>query len=259
MTAPLLEARRVVFSYSAAPLLENVSVGVEPGRVLGVAGPNGAGKTTLLNLLAGHLAPTRGAVTLGGRSLREIPRRSLAREIALIPPEVQAPFDYSVREVVEMGRYPYADAFRPLSDADREIVRAALARTGLAGFEDRIFNRISSGERQRTVIARALAQEPGVLLMDEPTVHLDLHYQIELHELLRSMAREDGRGVLLITHDLNLAARYCDTLLLMEQGRVVRQGTPEEVLDGELLSRVYRAKLEVHPHPRTGHPTVWPS
>jgi iron complex transport system ATP-binding protein len=254
-----LAARDVAFSYTNAPFLEQISVALAPGLVTGIAGPNGAGKTTLVNLLAGHLAPTRGTVTLGDQPIRTIGRKALARKIALIPPEVQAPFAYTVWDVVEMGRYPYADAFQPLGDADRGIVRAALARTGLEGFEEKVYNRLSSGERQRAVIARALAQEPHVLLMDEPTVHLDIHYQVELHELMKSMAHDHGIAVLLITHDLNFASQYCDELIVMEHGRIVRHGPPAEVLEADLLSRVYRTRLEVHAHPRTGQPTVWPA
>jgi iron complex transport system ATP-binding protein len=259
MTVKSLSVNNLAFSYNDAPFLEEISVTLVPGRVMGIAGPNGAGKTTLMNLLAGHLTPTRGEVKLGDDPIRHIGRKALAREIALIPPEVQAPFAYTVWDVVEMGRYPHADAFRPLTEADRVIIRKALARTGLEGFEEKVYNRLSSGERQRAVIARALAQEPHVLLMDEPMVHLDIHYQVELHELMTSMAHDHGLAVLIITHDLNFASQYCDDLILMESGRIVRRGGPSDVMDAELLSRVYRTRLEVHAHPRTGRPTVWPA
>lgn len=264
MTNLALAAHDVCFSYAcdidapgATPLLEDISLALEPGRVVCIVGPNGAGKSTLLNICAGLLKPQRGGVTLDGLPLETFSRREIARRIAVIPPEAQAPFDYTVDEVVEMGRTPYANSFRPLAAYDHAVIDQSLARTGLADFSSRIYNHLSSGERQRVVIARALAQEPQCLLMDEPTVHLDIHYQVEIHSLMRQMA-SDGLAVLVISHDLNLASQYCDRLVLMEHGRVVRSGTPMEVLDAELLSRIYRTPLDVFPHLKTDRPTVWP-
>ena len=257
MTA-LLEARRLVFSHTERPFIADLSLAVEAGCVIGIAGPNGAGKTTLMNLMAGLLRPVAGEVLLTGRPLEAIRRKAIARKMALIPPEAPAPFAYTVRDVVEMGRYPHLDAFRPLGAADRAAVGEAIRRTGLNGFEEKSYNRLSSGERQRVVIARALAQTPRVLLMDEPTVHLDIRYQVEIHELMRAMAGEAGLAILVITHDLNLAARYCDRIVLMAEGRILRSGAPVEVLETNLLEHVYHTPLDVHPHPRTGRPTVWP-
>lgn len=253
-----LRTRGLDFSYGAEPFLEAVDLALDPGRILGIAGPNGAGKTTLLNLLAGLLSPVAGEVLWNGRPILSYPRAEIARGLALIPAETRAPFAYTVREVVEMGRYPHSDPFRPLGAADAEAVARALAATHLAGWEDRVYNNLSSGERQRVVIARALAQTPRVLLLDEPTVHLDLRYQTSLEGILAAQ-RADGVAVAWITHDLNQAARACDTLVLMEHGRIVAHGAPSSVLDAATLTRIFRTPLEVHPHPRTGAPTVWPA
>ena len=237
--------------------MRGISLSVSPGRLLAVVGPNGAGKTTLMRLLSGSLTPQKGGVTLDDRALSRFSDRDRALAIAVVPQSESSPFPVAVREMVGMGRYAHLGPWERFGDRDRAAVDDALARCAVAEFADRQLGELSGGERQRARIARALAQEAPVLLLDEPTAGLDLRYRMELFDLLRQL-RAAGLGVLVITHDLNLAARFADRLLLLDRGRARARGTPEEVLSREFLEAVYEWPLRVVPHPGPGSDTGTP-
>lgn len=225
-------------------VLDAVSLELRPGQVVGVVGPNGAGKSTLLRLASGRLAPLSGAVTLGGRSVQEYGRFELARSLAVVAQTPAVPAGFRVRDVVAMGRAPHLGLFGAPGAADKAAIDAALATTGTLAFQQRRVETLSGGELQRVVFARALAQQPRYLLLDEPTNHLDLRYQIELLTYARRQAAE-GVAVMLILHDLNLAARSCDSLVVLQGGHKVAEGAPALVLTADLIADVYGARVRL--------------
>ncbi len=258
-----LQSQSVSFGYArgadAAPFaLHDVSVSIPRGSLTGLLGPNGCGKTTLLKLMSGILQPRQGTLTLDGRPLSSIPRRELARHIAVVPQETHPAFDYTALEMVLMGRHPHLGPFRLEGPDDVAIAREAMAATGTAHLDDRPYMTLSGGEKQRVVIAGALAQTPDVLLLDEPTASLDLGYQLEVASLLSRLNRERGVTMVLATHDLNLAASLCDTLVLLRGGRVLAQGATRDVLTGAMIQRLYDVDADVRFHELAGHLTVVP-
>jgi len=237
-------------------ILRDVCLSLWPGEVLGLAGPNGAGKTTLLRVASRVLRPERGRVRVGGRPLESFSRRELARELAVVPQNTQVTFPFRVAEVVLMGRSPHLGAWSLESAADLERAREAMARVGVEALADRSVLEISGGERQLVLIARALTKDPRVLLLDEPTSHLDLHHRIRVRERVREFARA-GRAALVVSHDLALAASGCDRLALLCAGRLLALGEPAAVLTPENLRRAYRIEAEVLSGP-DGAPLVVP-
>jgi iron complex transport system ATP-binding protein len=254
----MLTADRVSFAYRAnAPrVIDDVSLAIARGELVGILGPNGSGKTTLLKMLSGTLTPTAGTIAFERRPLSAWTRRDLARRIALVPQETHAPFDFTVLDIVLMGRFPHLGAFALEGPADLAIARQALASTGTSALEDRPFSTLSGGEKQRVVIASALAQSPELLLLDEPTASLDLGHQLDVQLLLSALNRDRGVTMVLSTHDLNLAAALCRHLVLLRDGRVVAQGPTEEVLTPDAVRALYGVEADVHRHPAAGHLTV---
>jgi iron complex transport system ATP-binding protein len=265
-----LQAADVVFGYRGArPVLRGVSVEVPPDGFVGILGPNGSGKTTLLRALGGVVRPSSGRVTLDGADVTAIPRQRLARRMAIVPQETHLAFDYTVIEVVLMGRYPHLATFEIEGPEDLAIARAALAATETLDLEERAFDTLSGGEKQRVIIASALAQlsvvptfrsasVTGILLLDEPTAALDLAYQLELATLLRSLQDRLPMAIAISTHDLNFAAGTCRTLVLLKDGRVLASGPTDEVLTPERIRALYGVDAEVGRHPVTGRLTVVP-
>jgi iron complex transport system ATP-binding protein len=259
----MIDAADVSFSYDrrARPIvnvLDGVSLAIARGAIVGLLGPNGSGKTTLLRLLSGTLTPDRGRVSLDGRAIATLSRRELARRIAVVPQETHSAFDFSALEIVLMGRYPHLGAFELEGAGDLAIARRAMADTGTAALEDRRFAALSGGEKQRVVIAGALAQASDVLLLDEPTASLDLGFQFEIAALLSRLNRDRGTTMVVSTHDLNLAATLCTELVLLRAGRVIAQGTTDAVLTPAHIRELYGVIAEVTAHPRAGHITVVP-
>lgn len=263
----MLQAADVHFAYRpGTPIIAGVTVEVRPGGFTGILGPNGSGKTTLLKILSGTLRPARGRVTLDGIDLNGIPRTLLARRMAVVPQETQLAFDYSVLEVVLMGRYPHLGAFEIEGPADFEIAREALRATGTLPLQDRLFATLSGGEKQRVIIAGALAQirtPPGataqpLLLLDEPTTALDLGYLLETAELLRELQRQMPLAIVISTHDLNFAAALCQSLVLIKEGRVRAAGPTDAVLTPGNIRELYGVEADVHHHPAAGHLVVVP-
>lgn len=274
----MLAADDVSFAYErGAPVLRGVTVGAAPGEIVGILGPNGSGKTTLLKVLAGLVRPQAGRVLLDGRPLASLNRRAIAQRMSVVPQETRLAFDYSVLEVVLMGRYAHLGAFELEGPDDFAAARAALAMTGTAAFERRPFESLSGGEKQRVIIAAALTQldvaaglqtggspSPGAaggstyLLLDEPTASLDLGYQLEVLAVLRRLHRERRPGIIVSIHDLNLAAALCSRLVLLRDGRVLADGATRDVLTPEHVRELYGVDVEVIPHEGAGHPVVVP-
>jgi iron complex transport system ATP-binding protein len=259
----LLQAVDLTFGYSGRPVLERVSLDVPSGAFAGIIGPNGSGKTTLLRLLAGTRRPQRGSVLLDGRPLGTFGRAAVARRMAVVPQETHLAFEYTVLEVVLMGRYPHLGAFQIEGPHDVDVAERALAATGTLHLEGRVFSTLSGGEKQRVVIAAALAQITSeqtapVLLLDEPTAALDLRYQLEIAALLRTLHRDHALTVVLSTHDLNFAASVCESLLLLKEGRTVAAGPLADVLTRARVRELYDVEADVSRHPSTGNLTVVP-
>src|SRR6202163_4264476 len=241
---PLLDMQGITFGYNRQPLLYDVHFQVRAGEMVGLLGPNGSGKTTLLRLISGVLRPQQGVVMLDGRDTRAWGRREVARRVAVVPQEMHVPFAFTVEELVSLGRTPYVRLLGSHTKEDQNIVRGALQAADIEMLAGRIFNELSGGERQRVTVAMALAQRPALLLLDEPTSHLDIKYQIELLELVQKLNRETGVTVIAAMHDLHLAARYFPRLLLFQRGIVADAG-PAEVLEPGLLERVYGVNVQV--------------
>jgi iron complex transport system ATP-binding protein len=259
MTETRLRAAEVSFAYfGGRPVLQDVSAVVRRGGLVGILGPNGSGKTTLLRLLGGLLRPGGGRVTLDGVDLAAIRRADAARRIAMVPQETQLAFEYTVLEMATMGRYPHLRAFAIEGPGDLEIAREALRVTGTLELASRPFNTLSGGEKQRVVIAGALAQAPEVLLLDEPTASLDLAYQVEVRSILRTLNAERGLTIVVSTHDLNLAAALCDEIILLDRGRVLAFGPTRAMLDPSLVRRLYGVEVDISIGERTGQVTIVP-
>ena len=257
MTA-LLEAERLSFAYGPRAVLSEVDLAVAPGELVGVIGPNGGGKTTLVRLLSGVLAPRAGSVRFKGAALGAYRRRELARRLAVVPQDPTLEFPFTALEVVLMGRAPHLPALGFPRAHDLAVARAAMARLDVAGLEDRPLDRLSGGERQRVLLARAVTQEPEVLLLDEPTTHLDLRHQAGIYDIVAELRRTRGIAVVSVLHDLNLAALYCDRLVLLAGGRVVCEGRPAAVLTPEVLRTAYATEVYVGTNALTGGPIVLP-
>lgn len=264
---PLVELRGVDFAYPGSGTrrtrpfrLSEVSFEIAPGEILGVIGPNSAGKTTVIRLLSKVLEPLSGEILLEGKSLLTLTRWELARRVAVVPQDAPPAFPFTVEQLVLMGRYPHAPGRFFEGGEDLAIAREAMAATGVLELAPSSLESLSGGERQRATLARALAQQPRLLILDEPTAHLDLRYQAEVAGLLRRLNGERGVTILLVSHDLNLAAELADRLLLLADGRIARVGAPEEVLDEALLTAVYgcRVSVEKSPGGRLVVQVMWP-
>ena len=254
----MLLVDNVSFAYGVRQVLHDVTLAVGRGRVVGLLGPNGSGKTTLLRIMAGTLAPGRGSVRIDENDVALLGRRDLARRIAVVPQETHATFDFTVLDMVLMGRYPYLGTFQLDGVADLAIAREALRATGTADLESRRFHTLSGGEKQRVVIASALAQESELLLLDEPTASLDLRYQFEIATLLARLNRERGTTMVVSTHDLNLATSLCGEAALLKDGRIIAQGSTEDAVTASNIRALYGVDADVQFHQAAGHLTVVP-
>ncbi len=255
-----IHAVDIEFAYpEAKPVLQGVEAGAKGGEILGIIGPNGAGKTTLLNILARSIRPTSGQVLLMGEPAESLSARERARRLAMVPQEPTVAFSFSVMEIVLMGRAPYLGRWRLEGRGDMDIADEAVSMTGLGGLTGRRFHDLSGGEKQRVMIAKALAQRSSILLLDEPTSFLDLRHQVEIYELVSKLAKERNIAVIAVSHDINLAAMYCDRVAVLSCGRIIEQGTPREVVRPDLLSRVYGVEVAMASHELRSHaPLIFP-
>jgi len=251
-----LDVRDVDVELGGTRILDAVSADVGDGRLVGVVGPNGAGKSTLLRAMNGVVEPVGGTVLVDDEAVHELPSKAASRRIASVPQETSLGFEFTVRETVEMGRHAHVPRFG--TDPDPEAVERAIERAEVAQFADRDVTSLSGGEKQRVLLARALAQRAPVLLLDEPTASLDVNHQVRTLELVRDLADDADRAVVAAIHDLDLAARYCDELVLVADGRVLDSGLPEDVLTPERVREAFDARVAVGTDPATGDPTVTP-
>ena len=252
-----LAFQEVAFAYGSTPVLRGLNLRVEPGELTALLGPNGTGKTTCVRLAAGSLHPREGVVRLFGRDLRSYGAAERARTVAVVPQDVPLEFEFRVHEVVAMGRSPHQGLLGIESAEDRHAVAEALRVTGTEAHAGRPLAALSGGEKQRVILARALAQSPRLLLLDEPTAHLDLKHRLAIYALLQRL-HEDGLTTLVVSHDLNLAAAHCRRLVLFRCGEVVADGPPRAVLRREILREVYEVDLEVRTDGAGGAPFVVP-
>jgi iron complex transport system ATP-binding protein len=254
--APRYEAENLGYRYGEVWALRGVSFALGRGEVLGLLGPNGSGKSTLVRLLARLLPPREGTIRFDGLALAGWEAAALARRVAWMPQDTTVLYAFTVRDLVLLGRTPFARGFGFETDADRAVCDRVLAQTGLSHLADRTLETLSGGQRQRVLIAARLAQQPAALLLDEPLAHLDPAVQLQILALLRERAARDGVTVVLALHDLNLAAQYCDRVLLLSNGAVAALGPPEQALTATVLRDVYRAASLIDRHPISGRPRV---
>ena len=239
MNAPILTLERVTAGYGSTAIVRDLSLAIEPGARVVLVGPNGAGKSTLLRLIAGVLAPSDGEVQIAGRRTAEMSREAIARNVAVVPQVATLPFAARVEEVVSLGRVPHEDPLRGPTDADRAAVAAAIERVGLARLVGRDARELSLGERQLVLVALAVAQRTPIVLLDEPTVHLDIRHQVDVMDLLLDLNQRDGTTILAVLHDLNLAARYFPRIVLLDRGRIVADAAPWEALTSDRIRDVF--------------------
>jgi iron complex transport system ATP-binding protein len=255
---PRLAASGIVCGYGERIVLRGFDLVAQPGTVTALLGPNGAGKSTALRGLARLLRPRAGSVTLDGDDIWGLPRRSFARQVAFVSQDIEVAWPITVGQLVLLGRAPHRGWLLPYSSADREALRTALRRVDLEGFEARLLPSLSGGERRRAMVARALAQDARVLLLDEPGAHLDLRHYLELFDLLRNLSREGRVAVVLSLHDLNLASLFADRAVLLSEGGTLAQGPCAEVLTPQLIQRAFGVPVETVPHPVYGAAMVLP-
>lgn len=244
-------------SFGDTLVLDSLSLAVPDGELMALVGPNGAGKTTLLRAVNGILTPETGSIHINGHAIQSMSAAAVSRLVATVPQNTSVAFDFSVREVVAMGRTPYRSRFSQQTDANRRAIKHALERTETAQFADRLISELSGGQRQRVLIARALAQETPVLVLDEPTANLDINHQLSALSLARELVSE-GKTIVAAIHDLDLAARFCDTVTLLADGNIIASGPPSDVFDAEYLEPAFNIRTAVSTNPTTGTPSVTP-
>jgi iron complex transport system ATP-binding protein len=227
------------FSYRERPVLKKIDLEIKKGEIIGILGPNGCGKTTLLKLLNRNLHPESGRILMKEKDLESISKREIARHIAVVPQSNEIRFAFSVRDIVMMGRMPFLNQFQGESSEDARIVDEAMRKTNIMAFADRPINTMSGGERQRVIIARAIAQKPEIILLDEPTLHLDICHQFEVLDLMKKLSDENDLTVVIVSHDLPMVVKYCDRIVLIHDHNIFAIGTPEEVLTGENMKTVF--------------------
>lgn len=253
-----LKTENLNCGYSSRTVLEDISLEIKDGSILGLIGPNGAGKSTFLNTLARMIRPKKGKIILAGRDLWKISSREAASTMAFTPQDTGSTLPLTVNQYVQLGRAPHRGWLLPLLAEDKKVIHSALEKTGMVELKDRNITELSGGEQQRAALARVLAQEPEVLMLDEPTSHLDIKFQTEILEMVADLAHNHGISVVISIHDLNTAALYSDRLALIGKGSIAAYGTPEEVLKEEILSEIYDTPVMVTSHPLFDTPMVMP-
>ncbi|WCR26785.1 ABC transporter ATP-binding protein [Paenibacillus thiaminolyticus] len=253
---PILQAEHISKSYGSRTVLNDVSLTVRAGEWVGIIGPNGSGKSTLLSLLSGADSPAGGRIELKGRTLRSYTRKSLSQTMAVLLQESLPPIGYTVREVVEMGRFPYQSWFGSEAEDSGPYIDSIMERLQLTELEERPIDRLSGGQRQRVALAKLMAQSPSIVLLDEPTTYLDIRYQVQFMDVVRDWQQDCGLTVVSVLHDLNLAALYCDRLVVVHEGRIAADGTPEEMMSPDVIARYFDTRAAIVPHPGNGRPQL---
>lgn len=247
-----LEVTGLSYSYFDRKVIDNINITVKNGAFVGIIGPNGSGKSTILKNIYGGLLPDEGEIFLDGQNIKKIKKRAFAAKVAVVGQENSMPFNFTVKEIVAMGRTPYKKLFEPDTKEDKEIVLDALEKMKIADMAEREFSCLSGGEKQRVLIARALAQKTSFMILDEPTNHLDICFQLQIFEILKSL----GITVLAAIHDLNIAAMYCDYIYVLNGQTICRQGTTDEVLTNKLIEHVFNVNCDVSISSVTGKKNI---
>jgi iron complex transport system ATP-binding protein len=251
-----LEMRNVTLGYSHQPVLRDITLKASPGEMVGLIGPNGSGKSTVIKALSRVMQPDSGKITVNGRDIVTIPRRELACMVGVVPQLPLLPSTFTAFEIVLMGRNPHLGLFQAESRRDMALAREAMQKTGTDPLANRYVNELSGGEIQCVLIARVLVQETGAILLDEPTANLDIGRQVEILDLMKNLCAANKLTVMAAVHDLNLAAQYCDRVILIHEGHIHAEGTPQEVITETNMRQVYGAENCVYTHPANGLPTV---
>ena len=247
----MLKISNLNFAYQETKVLNNINFSISPSEFVGIIGPNGTGKSTLLKTILGFLQVSKDSVQLNSKPIADYPKKELGKSIAYVPQETEFSFSFTAREIVKMGRYPYSKGIAFFSGEDEKIVNESMQQMEITEFAKRSFNELSGGEKQRVVIASALAQQPKILLLDEPTSALDLHHQIDIYKILKTLQKETNLTTIVVTHDINLAAQYCERILLMNKGEIVKDGKPDEVLQFKLLQEIFGVRVYIDINPMT--------
>ncbi|WP_053070434.1 heme ABC transporter ATP-binding protein [Alkalihalobacillus pseudalcaliphilus] len=253
----MLDVQDIHIQINGKDILKNISFSVNKGEFFGIVGPNGSGKTTLLKAINNGIHCQEGSCLINGMDVKKLNSKELAKQMAVLPQLSELSFQYQVKEIVELGRYPYQKGWLPqVSNRDEVVVKKVLEKTGTSIFQHNWLSQLSGGERQRVLLARAFAQEPQLLLLDEPTNHLDFSHQMNILNEIKQQTDEEGITVIAVLHDLNMASLYCDRLLLLNQGQMVEIGTPYDVLNEDILQAVYHAPLKRYEHPSLPKPQL---
>jgi len=252
----ILEIKNLVCGYVEKEIIKQVSFSAKEGEFLGIIGPNGSGKTTLLRSITGLLKYWEGEVLYNGRNISKIPLREFAQNVAVLPQILNINFSFTVQQLVLMGRYPYLKKFQSINKKDLDIAKNSMSLTDISHLTERRVGELSGGEWQRVLIAQALTQEPKLLLLDEPTTHLDITHQIETLDLIKKLNKEKNLTIIVVLHDLNMASEYCEKIIMLENGEIYREGTPEEVLTYKNIEEVYKTIVVVIENPVSKKPHV---
>jgi iron complex transport system ATP-binding protein len=252
----VLEAKNLSLGFAQKNVIEDLNLCIEKGKILSILGPNGSGKSTLLKALSRNMKPDSGAVYLNGEDIYKINSRSVARQMAVLPQTPQAPGDITVKELVEYGRFPHQNWWQGRTAEDGMLIAWALEQTGMVEMAGRAVSTLSGGERQRAWIAMALAQKPGILLLDEPTTYLDICHQLEVMELLGDLNQKHGITVVMVLHDINHAAKYSDCIIILKKGNIFAMGQPQAVLTAHTLREVFSVEADIWLDAEHGKPVL---
>lgn len=255
-TDPVISVCEISHRYGNQPVLHQISLDIRAGEWVGIIGPNGSGKSTLLSLMSRAETPSTGQVLVYGRDIKSYGRKDLSRQMAVLQQETIPPIHYTVQEVVEMGRFPYQSWWGTEAEDSGPFIDSIMERLQLKTLADRRLDQLSGGQRQRAALAKLMAQSPSIVLLDEPTTYLDIHYQVQFMDVVREWQQDCGVTVVSVLHDLNLATLYCDRIIILHDGKVSAEGTPTEMMTTERLANVFQVNTAVVPHPETDRPQV---
>mgnify|MGYP000898528205 CR=1 FL=1 len=253
-----VKVENLCFFYGEVNILKDINLNFQAGSFVSIIGPNGSGKSTFLKNLSRYLEPQKGIVMLGDKDINKLSKKEISKKVSVVPQNILLEFDFKVKDIVMMGRHPYVNRWKGETEEDKKIVEKAMKYTNILQFSDRFYNELSGGEKQRVILAQALAQQPKVLLLDEPISHLDLQYQVEILDLVKRLTLKEGMTAISVLHDLNMASGYSDIIIMLKEGRVYCQGKPEEVLTVENIAYVFNTNVSVSKNPVTGKTYVYP-
>jgi iron complex transport system ATP-binding protein len=253
-----LEIKDLEFGYNENLVIKGVSFNIEKGKFISIIGPNGSGKSTLLKTINHLYNPTKGSILVDGININDMKKRDLAKKIALVPQDTVVDYDFTVEEIVLMGRHPYKSRFQKEDEGDYKVINESLEMTNTLKLKKRLITEISGGERQRVIIAKALAQKPSIILLDEPTSHLDINHQMDILNLLKRLNKEHGTTIILVIHDINLAARYSDEIILIDKGKISDMGKPEDIITSDNIENIYNLKVAIEKNKYTDTTYITP-